>query len=258
MIQCIDMGLLAADANEMIPVSRLMFALIPVAVVLVILQRWSISAWNSVYAVTRMLVQLLILGYVLTHIFDSDSPPVVMAVLAVMIVVAGCISLRVSPQNRRRLLPKALLAIFVGGTGTLFVVTQLVLDLDPWYQPNKMIPLAGMIYSNCMNAVSLAVERFLSDTSDGTSVVEARAAALRASLIPITNSLFAVGLVAIPGMMTGQILKGEDASAAARYQIVVMCMMFGSAGMASAFALRLIHGAPAVDAESPDVLKEAE
>ena len=69
---------------------------------------------------------------------------------------------------------------------------------------------------------------------------KARNIAFRASLIPITNSLFAVGLVSIPGMMTGQILSGISPLIAARYQIMVMCMVFGAAGISSACFLALI------------------
>ena len=69
--------------------------------------------------------------------------------------------------------------------------------------------------------------------------MEARNRALNASLIPAINSLFAVGLVSFPGMMTGQILSGVEPLVAARYQIMVMCMIFGSAGIAAACYLFL-------------------
>ncbi|MBW2490481.1 MAG: ABC transporter permease, partial [Deltaproteobacteria bacterium] len=69
---------------------------------------------------------------------------------------------------------------------------------------------------------------------------EARGTALKASLIPITNSLFAVGLVSLPGMMTGQVLSGVSPLIAARYQIMVMCMIFSAAGISSACFLSMI------------------
>ena len=67
----------------------------------------------------------------------------------------------------------------------------------------------------------------------------ARNRAFTAALIPITNTLFAVGLVSLPGMMTGQILSGVSPLLAVRYQIIVMCMVFGSAGISSACYLSL-------------------
>ncbi len=121
----------------------------------------------------------------------------------------------------------------------LLLVTQGVLQLDPWYMPSYMIPLAGMIFANGMNSVSLAGERLQSELKSGVVYAEAEKLAIQASLIPITNSLFAVGLVSIPGMMTGQILSGVSPFIAARYQIMVMCMIFGSAGISSALFLVL-------------------
>jgi putative ABC transport system permease protein len=66
---------------------------------------------------------------------------------------------------------------------------------------------------------------------------KARGIAMRAALIPITNSLFAVGLVSLPGMMTGQILSGISPIIAIRYQIMVMCMIFSAVGLSSAIFL---------------------
>ena len=122
----------------------------------------------------------------------------------------------------------------------LVLITQVVLTLEPWYLPSYMIPLAGMIFANAMNSVSIAGERFSAEISRKSSYQESRNTALMASLIPITNSLFAVGLVSLPGMMTGQILSGVSPFIAARYQIMVMCMVYGSAGIASSIFLRLI------------------
>ena len=85
-----------------------------------------------------------------------------------------------------------------------------------------------------MNCISLAAEHFEMEVSSGKSIREARSAALNAVLIPHLNSLFAVGLVSLPGMMTGQILAGTDPLIAVRYQIMVMCMLFGTGGIAAA------------------------
>ena len=134
---------------------------------------------------------------------------------------------------------RALFSIAVGGGTTLLLITQGVLDLHPWYWPRYMIPLAGMIFANAMNSVSLAAERLEAELARNVHYEEARSIAFRASLIPITNSLFAVGLVSLPGMMTGQILSGISPLIAVRYQIMVMCMIFGSAGISSACFLLL-------------------
>ena len=98
-----------------------------------------------------------------------------------------------------------------------------------------------MIFANAMNSVSLAAERLEAETERNVPYDQARNIALRASLTPITNSLFAVGLVSLPGMMTGQILSGVSPLIAVRYQIMVMCMIFGSAGISAAcFLLKML------------------
>ena len=123
----------------------------------------------------------------------------------------------------------------------LLLITQGVLNLQPRYLPSYVIPLAGMIFANAMNSVSIALERLNAEVERDVPYDKARVIALRASLIPITNSLFAVGLVSLPGMMAGQILSGISPFIAARYQIMVMCMIFGSAGISSACFLSLVR-----------------
>ena len=119
----------------------------------------------------------------------------------------------------------------------LAIVSQIVLDLPRWFEPHIVVPLAGMIFANVMNTVSLAAERF--EAERDSDLAEARRIALDAALIPQINGLLAVGLVSLPGMMTGQILSGVDPLVAVRYQIMVMCMIFGSAGLGAAFYLQL-------------------
>ena len=217
---------------------NLVIAFVPVIVVIVIIWKWQLDYKTSLYAVFRMLIQLLMIGYFLTFIFESDSSWIVIAVLAVMLFSSSWIALR-SVDKKRVLYISAFWSILIGGGLVLILVTQGVLGLDPWYLPSYMIPLAGMIFANSMNSVSLASERLAAEMNRDMAYEEARKVALRASLIPITNSLFAVGLVSLPGMMTGQILSGVSPFIAARYQIMVMCMIFGSAGISAALFLVL-------------------
>lgn len=224
---------------QAIPLTNLLLAFAPVIVVIGILVRWSLNSKTAVYAVARMLVQLLLVGYVLAFIFRTERAFVVLGVLSVMLLAASWISLRPARKKGGSTFPRALVSVGTGGVLTLVVVTQAVLRLDPWYEPRFVIPLAGMIFANAMNAVSLAVERFESEMEQGTGYIPARQAALRAAMIPLINSLLAVGLVSLPGMMTGQILSGVAPLVAARYQIMVMCMIFGSAGISAALYLYL-------------------
>ena len=205
---------------QTIPYLNLTLAFIPVIIVLGIMWKWKLKYLHSTYAVFRMLVQLLLIGFVLQYIFKADSSLIVIGVLAVMLISSSWIALGSLKIPRKKLYLKTFISIIIGGGIVLLLITQLVLRLDPWYLPSYMIPLAGMIFANSMNGISLAGERIESEMSRGMPYDEARVIALKTSLIPITNALFAVGLVSLPGMMTGQILSGVSPFIAARYQII--------------------------------------
>jgi len=231
------------NSIDTIPLINLSLAFIPALLTIGILFRWSLNSTNALYAISRMLIQLLLIGYFLTYIFDSDSAGVIILILAVMVMVSSWIALGTIPDLRIQLYKNALVAITVGGGITLVMITQGVLVLDPWYSPQSMIPIAGMIFANAMNSVSLCAERLSAEVSRQVPYDEARKIALQSSLIPVTNALFAVGLVSLPGMMTGQILSGVSPLIAVRYQIMVMCMVFGASGIASAYFLVLVRPA---------------
>lgn len=223
-----------------IEISSLVIILIPVGFVIWLQYKWSQDYKEGFYAIGRMLGQLLIIGYFLGAIFNTDKSWVIILVLSVMILISSWIALRTVKQQRTKLYFNVVVSMFVGCVSILVFITQGVLSLDPWYQPQYMIPLGSMIFSNAMNSISLAAERYHDEFANGKGYEEARNVAFRTSLVPMINSLFAVGLVSLPGMMTGQILSGVDPLIAARYQILVMAMIFASGGIASAVYLGLI------------------
>ena len=227
---------------QTIPLRELSIVFIPTIFLLVIMYRWQLKAWVAVYANIRMIFQLLLAGYFLTYIFDTTQPIIIILLLVLMILVSTWIVLR--SFEGYEIKPYWMVLISIGGPGLilLFIVTQLVLVMPRWFEPNIVIPIAGMIFANSMNTVSLAAERFESEFKRGASYIVARQIALDAALIPQINSLFAVGLVALPGMMTGQILLDVDPNIAVRYQIMVMCMVFGSGGIAAYIYLALRSG----------------
>jgi putative ABC transport system permease protein len=226
-----------SDPVLTIPLPQLAIAFVPVVAVLFILYRWSLEAGTASYALLRMLAQLLLIGFFLNTIFDSDSAAIVLLVLAVMVLASSWIALRTLTADRLQLYRSSLLSIVVGGGITLLIMSHWVLHLDPWYLPRYMIPLAGMIFANAMNSVSLAADRLKAELKRSTPWLEARNTAMHAAMIPNINTLFAVGLVSLPGMMTGQILSGISPLIAVRYQIMVMCMIFASAGISAALFL---------------------
>ena len=224
-----------------ISVPRLALAFIPVVVVVFLMWRWNLGFRRSLHAIGRMLLQLTLIGYVLVYIFQTDSGLVICGVLSVMLIATSWIALNTVDLPKASLFPASLASVLLGGGTTLLLITQGVLQLDPWFQPSYVIPLAGMIFAASMTNISLALERLYAELENGVAYPAAKTTAFRASMIPVINSFFAVGLISLPGMMTGQILAGVSPLIAVRYQIMVMCMIFGAAGLSTVCFLTMIR-----------------
>ncbi|MDH3440330.1 MAG: ABC transporter permease [Gammaproteobacteria bacterium] len=224
-----------------ITVPKLALSFIPVAIVVVLMWRWGQGYRRSLQAIARMLIQLTLIGYVLVYIFQAESGLIISGVLGVMLVAASWIALNTVDLPRSPLFVASLTSVVLGGGSTLALITQGVLGIDPWYQPSVMIPLAGMIFAASMTNISLALERLHAELSNGVAFDTARETAFRTSMIPVINSFLAVGLISLPGMMTGQILSGVSPLIAVRYQIMVMCMIFGAAGLSTVCFLVMVR-----------------
>ncbi|NPA26251.1 MAG: ABC transporter permease [Chloroflexi bacterium] len=208
---------------------HLLWLVPPVLLVLWVLYRWGLDWVQAGRAMVGMVVRLVLIGFGLKYIFDAPNGGVILLVLSVMLAAASWIGLRTLPQEARmRVLPKAFGVLVVVGGTILALVSQGVLRADPWYNPRVLIPLGGMIFANAMNTLSLGLERLHAELRTGQSYEPAREAAMRAALIPVINALMSVGLVSLPGMMTGQILAGVSPLIAVRYQIMVMAMIFAA------------------------------
>ena len=213
---------------------NLALSFIPILLSIAIFYSLSIEIRTTVYAVARMLLQLILVGYLLNYLFNAEQNIILIAVLCVMILVSAWISLRPLAHKNWQLYFKSLSAIALSGTLVLFFTIEFVLDLNSWLTPHYLIPLAGMVYAYAMNSVSIAAERFETEIKKNTDYIGARKTALQTSLIPSLNTFFAAGLVSLPGTMTGQILAGVSPLVAVRYQIVIMGMIF-AAGAISVF-----------------------
>jgi len=220
----------------------LLWVFIPVVIMMIIYFRWTKDTLTLPYALIRMLTQLLLIGYVLTYIFTSNSSYLIILILSVMLIAGSIIALRPLQKKNRSLYLYAFISILIGGIFTLALVIFGVLNLTPWYEAKFLIPLSGMIFANAMNSVSIAAERFESEMVEKNgNYIQARAVSYKAAFIPTINALFAVGLVSLPGMMTGQILSGIDPLIAVRYQMMVMLMILGSSGISVAIYLSLVE-----------------
>ena len=221
------------DQINIIPLSNLMFGFIPVAVLIIIMRFWGLNITSSLYANSRMLIQLLLIGYVLTYIFETDQPMIIALVVFFMIFMSAWIAMRPLKEKGIYSFIVIFISLALSGLAVLFLISQYIVELPRWFEPSFIVPIAGMIFANSMNIVSLAGERFFVEKDRGENYENSRRIALETALIPLINALFAVGLVSLPGMMTGQILSGIEPLMAARYQIMVMCMMFSTAGLSA-------------------------
>ena len=195
---------------------------------------------SLIWAACRTVIQLLSVGYVLRWIFQVEHPVAVLALVLLMVTVAG----RAAVQRSDYTFPGAKLLAFLvllsTGLSISYVVTRDIIGLERWYEPRYLIPLLGMILGNTLTGISLGLHSLLHalkrerdvvemELSLGASAREAVAEpmrrAVKQAMVPIINSMMVVGLVSLPGMMTGQILAGNDPLTAVKYQIVVMFML---------------------------------
>lgn len=213
-------------------------------------------AWSAL----RTVIQLGLVGLVLERIFAINRPALVVLIVLVMIFFAGREAVNRSQRRYRGIRLDASIAMAVTCLVVGAVVTQVVVGVKPWYDPQYVIPLLGMILGNSLTGVSLCLERLLEHLSArrhevelllafGATRAEALArplrAAVRTGMIPVTNVMAAAGIVSLPGMMTGQILAGSPPMQAVAYQVVVMFMIaaanaLGSMIIATAAARRLV------------------
>ena len=203
-------------------------------------------------ATVRTYVQLIALGFVLRWVFGVDSPWLVLGIVVLMVLAAAQIILRRSADAPRGIFASSALAMALTGFTVTFAVTGLIIQVDPWYAPRYVIPIAGMVLGNSMTGIALALERLFADLDSRSDEILALTAlgatpweaayssvrdSLRAGLIPTISSMAAVGIVFIPGMMAGQILAGADPVTATGYQIVVMLMVAAATALGSVTAL---------------------
>ncbi len=208
-------------------------------------------AREVVVGTVRTFVQLLLVGYILKIVFDLSKWYWTLAMLAVMVAVATRTAAARDEKGAPGRYRVAATAITTAVVVTMATVVGLVIRIRPWYTPEIVVPVSGMVIAATMNAVALTTTRFRSEMKQRRATVDAALAlgapaavasrpplreAMRAALIPTINSLMIVGLVQLPGMMSGQIIAGVLSVQAVRYQIVVMYMIASGAGLGSLVA----------------------
>lgn len=235
------------QANDYLSIGELALAS------LLILISAAVSLWLKLGLTRRILisairavVQLSIVGLLLKWIFAANQWYWVVLIIIVMTVMAGFSARSRGSYVYRGLTRDALSSVWCASWLTTAVGLYAVLHIEPWYSPQYVIPILGMVLGNCLTAVALCLDRLTQDLRQQQAQVEvmlsmgatgweayrdtARAAVV-AGMLPTINQLSVVGLVSLPGMITGQILAGASPDQAIRFQLLTMFLI--CAGSAS-------------------------
>ena len=207
----------------------------------------ALSAWQRLnlerdlmVATARTTIQLIVVGYLLWFVFDLKHPLAVLGVIATMLVIAT-----LETRNRiGKTMPHELWllggSILTSLVITLTYTTVLVIRPALWYDPQYLIPLAGIVLGNVMNGAAIAGERLMQMVQSHRAEIEThlclgatpeeaialyRRTAIRTGLIPTLNAMMVVGVVTLPGIITGQLLSGVNPLDAASYQMLIMFML---------------------------------
>jgi len=210
---------------------NLLYLLFPLTIVWYFYKLWVKDSYEIINATIRMIIQLLSIGYVLVYLFNNENNLLGIFILLFMMIISTYIARRNIKNKSKYEYLLIIIALGISGLIHLFIIILFVLKLEYIYIPQYVIPIAGMLFSNIMNSLSLGIERFETEYEKSKDFLFARAKAFKASMIPQINSLLAVGLVSLPGMMTGQILSGVDHLIAVRYQIMIMSIILSSSGI---------------------------
>lgn len=194
-------------------------------------------------ATVRTFIQLMIIGYVLKYIFNLNKWYYILLMIFIMTIVAGYNAAKRQTIKIPKLFPVITIAIFFGAATSMFTLIFLILRVSPWYEPQYLIPISGMMLGNSMNSAALAVDRLVGETKSRHLEIEAALSlgaspfkaihpmlrdAARTAMMPTINSMMIVGIVQLPGLMTGQIIGGVAPEQSVRYQVTIMYMLAAS------------------------------
>ncbi|KRQ86082.1 hypothetical protein ABG79_02116 [Caloramator mitchellensis] len=245
-------GVIHLDLYQMISVY--LFVLI----LLIIVKRRGIKREREILiSSVRMTLQLILTGYVLVYIFKNPSPIITISILIIMEIFSiNNIYSRNKKKLTKRLKYIIALSLTFGTVSSILYFLLVVVRISPWYNPRYFIPIAGMLIGNSMTGISLGVSKLIGDMEKQKDEIE-MALMLGATpkvavkniidntfdsaILPTINSMIGMGIVFLPGMMTGQILSGTSPLTAIEYQIAIMLGILGSVSITVIIFLELAY-----------------
>ncbi|MBP1763232.1 MAG: hypothetical protein H6Q65_290 [Firmicutes bacterium] len=227
---------------------QLSIAYVFILILLVIFKSRGIKREKQILIATvRMTIQLTVMGYVLMLVFDHASWWLTASMITIMIAFAIYNAIKRVKNKMSKQLQKMIMVSMVTGaliTAVFFIIV--VLQVRPWFNPQYFIPISGMIVGNCMTGIALGANKLCSDMDEKRVIIEnslmlgatpAQATkeivndAFDSAILPTMNNMLTMGIVSLPGMMTGQILSGTFPLTAIKYQIGIMLAILGATAL---------------------------
>lgn len=236
------------DPNIDLTLIQLATAYVFVVILLFIVRHRGIKRESDIIlASIRMTLQLVLIGYVLVYIFDNPSPfyTIIFIVLMEAFAIFNIFT-RVKEDISSDLKKIIALSMIVGTLSSMVYFLFIVIRITPWYNPRYFIPITGMLIGNSMTGISLGVSRLIGGIQSNKNQIESALMlgalpkiavkgivdnAFDAAVLPTINSMVGMGIVFLPGMMTGQILAGLSPISAIKYQIAIMLGILGSVSL---------------------------
>lgn len=208
---------------------------------------WKIQLEKRLFiAAIRAVVQLSLIGLVLEFVFRWKEWYYILGVVLVMTTSAAIGSTRRIRNPYKGVGWDAWLSLMVSSWSVVLFSLLVIVKANPWYDPMLSIPIFGMVLGNSLNSIALSLDRFRQSLLEQKKELEAKLLlgatyreacrsnvqdAVRTGMLPTINLLSMVGLVSLPGMMTGQILAGVEPAEAVKYQIFILFLIASVTGI---------------------------
>lgn len=200
-----------------------------------------------IVSTARMTIQLVLVGYILTYIFEEPNPYLISLIVLLMLTFAIFNTFKqVAKPLKKKLKQIIAISMVSGSLVTLVYFNFVVIHFQPWYEPQYLIPIAGMIIGNSMTGITLGVKNLLDGIHREKQLIEGALmlgaspevatksvvnSAFDSAILPTINNMVGMGIVFLPGMMTGQILAGISPLIAIEYQIAILLGITGSVAL---------------------------